>query len=160
MIPTILAMMENWYTHIAADILSSGITSFSRTNHKPTVSASMKIAKAIIICICMAVRKVVFRCSSLPFAMSTFKYRCVALAIAPFKKLNIETTPPTTLLMPQSVTPSVCNMTRDVNRDTAMVKNMRMYNITVFFAMRLLSDEFDVIMFSALFNRAHSTIDP
>jgi hypothetical protein len=32
-------------------------------------------------------------------------------------------------------------MTRDVNRDTAMVKNMRMYNITVFFAMRLLSDE-------------------
>ena len=46
-------------------------------------------------------------------------------------------------------------MTRDVHRDTAMVKNMRMYNITVFFAMRLLSDEFDAIIFSALYHRAH-----
>lgn len=46
-------------------------------------------------------------------------------------------------------------MTRDVNRDTAMVKNMRMYNITVFLAMRLLSDEVDAIMFSALYHRAH-----
>ena len=61
--------------------------------------------------------------------------------IAEFKKVNIETTPPTTPYIPKSSTPKVANTTLEVYRLTPIVSNIRMYNINVFFAMRLLFSE-------------------
>ena len=57
-----------------------------------------------------------------------------------FRKLNIDTNPATTLLIPKSSTPNTRKNTRDVYKDTNNTNIMRIERNMVFFAMVLLPD--------------------
>ena len=51
---------------------------------------------------------------------------------------NMETTPPTTLLMPKSKTPNMFNITRLVYNATNIVNKVRTYSTSVFLAIRFI----------------------
>ncbi|WP_278456052.1 hypothetical protein [Paraprevotella clara] len=59
-----------------------------------------------------------------PRPSSKVRYRWVDTAIALFNMPIMATTPPTTLYIPKSVTPSVAKTTRLVNSVTAITKNI------------------------------------
>ena len=74
------------------------------------------------------VEKMCDKDSKLPFPISKFKKRCIAVAIVLLKKLIIPMTPLITLYNPKSSTPNAFSTIRDVYKLTSIVKSILVYN--------------------------------
>ena len=101
-----------WYTQCAAGIRPAGMTSLWVKNHSPTVSATTRTKSAIIMWAINALENVSAKRFWSPLPNSNVRKRLVA--------------------------PLTLSTTREVYNPTIMVKNMRMYNITAFLAIRWL----------------------
>ena len=89
--------------------------------------------------------KITFSLFSSPFPNANAIYLFVALPMAERIHVNIVITLATTLYMPKSDTPSVASTILLVYKVIAITNNWRPYNSKVFFAIRVLSEELEVI---------------
>lgn len=66
-------------------------------------------------------------------------------AKVPLRNVNIPMTPLATFIKPKSDIPNAFKMTREVNKPMNIIRSILKYNIRVFFAIRVLFSEYELI---------------